>query len=322
MLIPHEFIYRGSLQAIGEFHSQFFVDCLSDGDIVAVYFVAQGVTSFTDDWFFGLKVNGADVLTGGDRPQITAGDLSPDTIGLSIPVSFQDRFSPTVDERAAGTINGPITVTIVVDDGVADADVAAQIHAATGKTTPVDADELGIADSAASWVLKKLTWANLKATLKTYFDSLYATPADVAAAVAGLSWKDEVRVATTGNVNLSAPGSSHDGVTLANGERFLAWIQSAPTENGIYIFNGAASPATRSTDADSGAELVSASCYVSEGATHAGKQFVCQTDSPITIGATSISFTVFSTGSSLNFDDIVTSGGEIVISGGNVVYTS
>lgn len=49
----------------------------------------------------------------------------------------------------------------------------AVVNAATGKTTPVDADELGLVDSAASNVLKKLTWANLKATLKTYFDTLY-----------------------------------------------------------------------------------------------------------------------------------------------------
>lgn len=53
------------------------------------------------------------------------------------------------------------------------ADVASATHAATGKTTPVDADELPIADSAASFGLKKLTWANLKATAKTYFDALY-----------------------------------------------------------------------------------------------------------------------------------------------------
>lgn len=45
--------------------------------------------------------------------------------------------------------------------------VAGPIHAATAKTTPADADELGIADSAASWVLKKLTFANLKAWISS-----------------------------------------------------------------------------------------------------------------------------------------------------------
>lgn len=47
------------------------------------------------------------------------------------------------------------------------------INAATEKTTPVDADMIGLMDSAASNVLKKLSWANTKATLKTYFDTLY-----------------------------------------------------------------------------------------------------------------------------------------------------
>jgi hypothetical protein len=51
--------------------------------------------------------------------------------------------------------------------------VGSSIHGATAKTTPVDADTLALIDSAASNVLKKLTWANVKATLKTYFDTLY-----------------------------------------------------------------------------------------------------------------------------------------------------
>lgn len=51
--------------------------------------------------------------------------------------------------------------------------VALKTHVATSKATPVDVDELPLADSAASFGLKKLTWANIKATLKTYFDTLY-----------------------------------------------------------------------------------------------------------------------------------------------------
>ena len=53
------------------------------------------------------------------------------------------------------------------------ANVAEVIHGATAKTTPVNADELGLVDSAAANVLKKLTWTNVKATFKTYFDTLY-----------------------------------------------------------------------------------------------------------------------------------------------------
>lgn len=55
------------------------------------------------------------------------------------------------------------------------------------KTTPVDADLLTLWDSAASFISKKLTWANLKSTLKTYFDTLYASKTETL----GLAFSDE-----------------------------------------------------------------------------------------------------------------------------------
>ena len=60
-------------------------------------------------------------------------------------------------------------------EGVSADSIASTIHGATAKTTPVDADEVGLIDSAASNVLKKLTWSNIKATLKSYFDSVTTT---------------------------------------------------------------------------------------------------------------------------------------------------
>lgn len=53
-------------------------------------------------------------------------------------------------------------------------DIGASIHGAASKTTPVDADEFAIADSAASYVLKKLTWANLKAGVWSAWGALIA----------------------------------------------------------------------------------------------------------------------------------------------------
>lgn len=50
--------------------------------------------------------------------------------------------------------------------------VGPQIDGATAKTTPVDADTMGLIDSAASNALKKVTWANIKATLASTFAAL------------------------------------------------------------------------------------------------------------------------------------------------------
>lgn len=53
-----------------------------------------------------------------------------------------------------------------------------KISELTAITTPVDADEAVIVDDSAS-ATRKITWANIKATLKTYFDTLYAATGDV-----------------------------------------------------------------------------------------------------------------------------------------------
>lgn len=51
--------------------------------------------------------------------------------------------------------------------------MGAFLNSLTEKTTPVDADMVDLMDSGASNVAKKLSWANIKATAKTYFDTLY-----------------------------------------------------------------------------------------------------------------------------------------------------
>ena len=125
-----------------------------------------------------------------------------------------------------------------------------------------------------------------------------AVKAAIAAALAGLSWKQQVRVATTAAGTLASSfenGDSVDGVTLATGDRILIKDQASGSENGIYVVNASGAP-TRATDADSGAELINATVYVSEGAANADKQFTCTTNGPITLGSTSLAFGQSGTG--------------------------
>ena len=93
-----------------------------------------------------------------------------------------------------------------------------------------------------------------------------ATKAYVDAVKVGLDFKDSVRVASTANLNISGPGAAIDGITLTSGNRVLLKDQSTGSQNGIYLFNGAASAMTRATDADSNAEVTSGLfVFVEEG---------------------------------------------------------
>lgn len=92
----------------------------------------------------------------------------------------------------------------------------------------------------------------------------------------GNSWKDSARVGTPGNVNLASPGALIDGITMANGDRVLVRNQTSQPQNGIYIWNGAATAMTRALDANTADELEMATLYVEEG-TDAGARFRQQT---------------------------------------------
>lgn len=118
-----------------------------------------------------------------------------------------------------------------------------------------------------------------------------ATKSYVDSAVEGLAWKDSCRVSTQGNLNLSSPGASIDGVTMAAGDRVLVRAQTAGAENGIYVWNGAAVLMTRALDANTAAELEQAITTIEEG-TSAGASFR-QSVVNATLGTTALSWTTF-----------------------------
>ena len=92
-----------------------------------------------------------------------------------------------------------------------------------------------------------------------------ATLAQVNSLVEGLAWKDNAVVATQANISLASPGATIDGINMVAGGRFVARAQTAATENGIYIWNGAAVAATRSLDGTDVNELKNAVITIDSG---------------------------------------------------------
>jgi len=108
------------------------------------------------------------------------------------------------------------TVQGAIDELQTDLDTREKsINAATEKTTPVDADTLGVIDSAASNALKKVTWANIKATLKSYFDSLYA-PASASTAIS-----DHISDATAAHAASAISYGGNTGLSATDVEAAL-----------------------------------------------------------------------------------------------------
>lgn len=83
----------------------------------------------------------------------------------------------------ASKLAGIETSADVTDAG----NVGGVMTAATAKTTPIDADTIPLSDSADSNTIKKVTWANIKATWKAYTDTLYQALNANLTAIAGLS---------------------------------------------------------------------------------------------------------------------------------------
>jgi hypothetical protein len=192
--------------------------------------------------------------------------------------------NPTIDLPALGT---PVTASLVK----VTTDAQGRVTATTAVTQSDLSGALGYTpvNVAGDTMTGTLTLAGdaasgLQATTLQQVQSL------VSSAVNNRDDKQSVRVATSTNVSLTAPGAVIDGVTLAVGERFLVLGQTNGAQNGIYVFNGALTAATRSTDADTSAEVTSGmTTFVSEG-TSAGVSYSIIGSDPIVLDTTSLTF--------------------------------
>jgi len=110
-------------------------------------------------------------------------------------------------------------------------------------------------------------------------------------AINGIDWKESARVASTAALTVATAPAAIDGVTLVVGDRVLLKDQASLPENGIYIFNGAASAFTRSLDADEDTEVTAMMTVgVSEGTVNADRVYTVTSNDPLTIGVSDIVF--------------------------------
>jgi hypothetical protein len=119
-------------------------------------------------------------------------------------------------------------------------------------------------------------------TTKLYVDSL----------ALGISWKQPVIAGTTANITLSGL-QTIDTVSVLTGERVLVKNQTNQAENGIY--DAAAGAWTRSPDANTWDELISALVFIVEGG-QAGAAYYCPIQPGGTLGVTAITWNNFSVG--------------------------
>lgn len=107
----------------------------------------------------------------------------------------------------------------------------------------------------------------------------------------GQAVKAPVRAASTGNVTIATPGASIDGVALAAGDRVLLKNQTTDSENGIYVWNGAAAAMTRAPDFAASADIATGMLVaVTEGELNGGSLWMLTTIGPISLGATALTF--------------------------------
>lgn len=123
------------------------------GDVSAYYWPNQ-LVSITQTMQKFFVVMGVAVIGGNTHLTVSGGDIYA---LANAPITAH---AVTANAGISGLPSG------FIEQGLA--------YGAASKDTPADGDRISLWDSAANFVQKALTWANLKAALKAYFDTLYA----------------------------------------------------------------------------------------------------------------------------------------------------
>lgn len=101
--------------------------------------------------------------------------------------------------------------------------------------------------------------------------------------------KDNIKLASTANINLANTVSTIDSVSITQGDKVLLKNQTNTNENGFYI-KGSNNKLTRSEDANTWEELINSTCFVLYGTVNANRQYRCTIGSSGILGTDAITF--------------------------------
>lgn len=152
-----------------------------------------GYTKTAVDALLGNKVDANAPITGTVKTKITYDSkglviAGADALTSDIADSLNKRYVTDAQLAVIGNTSGTNTgdnatnsqysgLATSKQDVLTDIVLGALINGYTSKTTPVGADGFLISNSADSNKAYKVSYTNLSATLKAYFDTLYANPA-------------------------------------------------------------------------------------------------------------------------------------------------
>ena len=192
-------------------------------------------------------------------------------------------------------------------DGSANADIAITLDTVNfnvGTYTKVTVNGKGLVTAAANATLDDIgspttAFSFNSQNLTNLADPVNAQDAAtkfyVDSVAQGLDVKQSCVATTTGNITLTGLNTQAGGdwaSSLTAGDRVLVKNQTASQNNGIYVASSGAW--TRSSDANTWAQLVSAFTFVEDGATEADTGWVCTVNQGGTLGTTPITWAQFS----------------------------
>jgi hypothetical protein len=284
-----------------------------------------GGTTAAAGTFTNLTVSTAATIA---SAAISAGTINGAVIGGSSPLAITGTnitantgFSGPLTGAVTGNVTGNLTGNVTGNvTGNITGNVTGNVTAASGTSTFNNVTISGALDMDSG------TSATITGLASPTNDSDAATKGYVDALAQGIDAKASVVAATTANITLSG-AQTIDGISIVAGDRVLVKDQSTASNNGIYLC--ATGSWTRTTDADTYAELVAAFTFVEKGTTNADSGFICTIDAGGTLGSTSITWAQFSgagqitagdgltkTGNTLNVG--TASSSRIVVNGDNI----